>query len=108
MNENVDSGIGAEKSDSGSSDVQMFSVEVLVPEDASASTSVVPPKEETDGNLRVFKLPRPSRNYRSRRINPNMDSDDDMSIDSDDFSREDTVPSNNTSIERYYVDLIFV
>lgn len=100
--ENVDSGIGAEKSDSGSSDVQMPSVEELAKElgGPSASTSVVPPKEETDANRRVFKLPRPNRNYRSRRINPVIDSDDDISIDSDDFSREETMPSNNTSVER--------
>ncbi|XP_077286810.1 DDB1- and CUL4-associated factor 8 [Arctopsyche grandis] len=104
--DNMDSGIGAEKSESGSSDIPMPSAEEAKNEDRpGASTSADLPTEENlrsacrFTNLRFISGTR-SRNYRFRgRVGPNVDSDsdDDTRMDSDDNSREEQPERNNSS-----------
>lgn len=104
----MDSGIGAEKSESGSSDIPMLSTEEAKTEDRpGASTSADSPIES---HLSAFKLTNlrfisgtRNRNYRLRSlINPsiNTDSDDDTRMDSDDNSIEEQPERNNSSDDR--------
>lgn len=99
--ENVDSGVSADKSESTSSDDRAERAEgaqAPVQGPSNEEVIVAPSSSNVRAILLNIKRPKWSRNYRKRKT-PGRDSDSDSSRDSDDLSVDETTPSgaNDTS-----------
>lgn len=99
--ENVDSGVSADKSESTSSDDRVERAEgaqAPVQGPSNEEVIVAPSSSNVRAILLNIKRPKWSRNYRKRKT-PGRDSDSDSSRDSDDLSVDETTPSgaNDTS-----------